>query len=404
MSTPRSVRSIAELPPIIQNAVAFIEVATTLGFPEDAVAFPMATARQLDLDCLAGLDPADPVVSASLTYDGCTCSYVLGVAMPDHDAWLDRAKALWRYASKAERLALYESSPIFKREHFENLVHSILLGAGMVPPIAPGLVYGRLAAADFAEVIRSQPPVADRSSSPPTTSRPAARTSAARARAPAGSPRWQPGKVQISEDPYGVLEGIDVDDFVARHLAGDWGESRFVEENEHALRTGRSVMSVFETEGCGSFWITTSACRTLTTVTPQQPLTLPDEVYMDLVCEYVATCRRSELPAEPTDALYCPAYLIGWQGAGSGMDEERAVLLLFAMIAQSRYSEVPMRYEQALWALRRAALDIDFRPIDSQGRRHGIETSKAEHDAAEEACSTSELCAWFLMRWEQRLA
>lgn len=253
----------------------------------------------------------------------------------------------------------------------------------------------------FADVIRSQPLVGGKPESPPV-SRPRPPTTPAAA--PIGPPRWNRGEVRISDDPHGVVDGVDIEPFVMRHLAGDWGESKFIDENEHALLTGRAVTSVFRTERGDIFWVSTCANRTRTTVMPQNPNALRDDVYMDLVCEHVATCPRSELPPVPAGALYCPAYLIGWNGPGSGADEERAVLLLFAAIAQSEHDHVPLRYEQAMWALARAVLDVDFRPLDAAGRRLGRESTKAEHEAAEIECKSRELCAWFLVHWEQRLA
>jgi hypothetical protein len=402
-STPEAARSIAELPPIIQTTIGFLSIMETLGFPESCIDYDIRPAAQLQLDGL-GIDPTTPIISVRVTHDHRVFSYVLGAMLEDHDAWLARGKTLWQHTRRAERMTLYTTSALFKWQHFEKLLHTMLDVVQVRPPLALGFVYGRLANAEFADVLRHQPlPPSSPLSRPRVSPRPRTRASAPPP-APIGPPRWHRGDVRIHDDPHGVLEGVDVERFVARHLAGDWGESKFIEENEHALRTGRAILSVFRTDRDGVFWVMTDASRTLTTVMPETPNTLRDDVYMDIVCDYVATCPRSELPPAPEDALYCPAYLFGRFGPGSGLDEEHAVLLLFAAIGMSEHHLVPLRGEQALWAFRQAVLDIDFRPLDAAGRRVGPASTTAEHDAAEEACKDRQLCAWYAVRWEQRLS
>jgi hypothetical protein len=396
---PRSILRVADLPTIFRNALGVIEVVKTLGFPDDAVTFMTETAKDARLDVIGGTASTDGILSARVSHDDRTCSYVLGFVPPDYDAWLSHAKQLWRSSSDTDRMALYESSPIFIREHFENLVRGILSNAGLVPPIALGVVFGRLAKAEFAEIIRRQPMVAARTA-PATRSvvKPVAPVTVI------GPPRWRRGELVVGEDQWGVLDGVDVEHYVARHVAGDWGETSFHDENEHALRTGRTVTSVFRTDADNTVWVSTCASRSQTTVMPQKPTTIADDLYVDLICTYVATTRRSELPPESFGTFYIPAYLIGVRGAGNGDDEERAVLLLFAMIAQSDYGETLMRYEQALWALRRAVMNIDFRPMGKLGRRIAPLASRSEREAATEKCNKREYCAWFLCRFEQRLA
>jgi len=68
-----------------------------------------------------------------------------------------------------------------------------------------------------------------------------------------------------------ALAQIPADDMLAalaRHASGDWGDvcPEDWQANEHALRCGSRLLSVFHTEGGTKFWIITEADRSVTTV------------------------------------------------------------------------------------------------------------------------------------------
>jgi hypothetical protein len=74
-----------------------------------------------------------------------------------------------------------------------------------------------------------------------------------------------------SSKPPGVLETIPAPECIVaitRHAAGDWGECdpEDWQENEHALKEGFRLLSVYRSSRGVKFWIITEADRSLTTV------------------------------------------------------------------------------------------------------------------------------------------
>ena len=75
-----------------------------------------------------------------------------------------------------------------------------------------------------------------------------------------------PGALELAQ------QGIDLLDYLARHLTGDWGDLCDVDktENDFSLKNGFRLLSAYTTP-CGKLWIITEADRSATT------FLLPDE-------------------------------------------------------------------------------------------------------------------------------
>ena len=84
---------------------------------------------------------------------------------------------------------------------------------------------------------------------------------------------FQPGHIVATP---GALElaaqGVNLPDFLQRHLSGDWGDlcPEDKAENDFSLRSGFRLLSSYTTP-CGALWIITEADRSATT------FLLPDE-------------------------------------------------------------------------------------------------------------------------------
>lgn len=92
-------------------------------------------------------------------------------------------------------------------------------------------------------------------------------------------------KAHIARFPLGQIVGTpgaidalaranqDPHDFLARHMAGDWGEvgKEDQAENEYSLQHGFRILSSYSTAGGEKLWVITEADRSATT------LLLPDE-------------------------------------------------------------------------------------------------------------------------------
>jgi hypothetical protein len=78
------------------------------------------------------------------------------------------------------------------------------------------------------------------------------------------------GQVVVTDDAMAeiVLAGQTVDEFVFRHLTGDWGEVDEVawELNNQSVRVGGLIQSVYSTDWGDEIWIVTRKDRSVTTV------------------------------------------------------------------------------------------------------------------------------------------
>jgi hypothetical protein len=75
------------------------------------------------------------------------------------------------------------------------------------------------------------------------------------------------GAIVITANAQSQLDPVDVEQGLARHALGDWGElcQEDRKENELSLRHGYRLMSVYRSGG-NRFWIITEADRSVTTV------------------------------------------------------------------------------------------------------------------------------------------
>jgi hypothetical protein len=223
---------------------------------------------------------------------------------------------------------------------------------------------------------------------------------------PPGPPRFAVGRVQRLDDPDGHLAGGDVDDAVARHAAGDWGDCLHVEDNERALATKRPLMSIFRTPKGTRYVIITSGGHGLTTVLPYETHQDVDPVLLvDAVCAYAGTGKEPEPvelePGTESGTYYCPALLIG-SGRNPGDDEHGAATRLLEQMIRTT-GNIPFRFEQTVWALWNVVYGVDLRPFGANGQRIAPEADDATWFAAAERCAEQGLRAWFSVRWEQRL-
>jgi hypothetical protein len=76
------------------------------------------------------------------------------------------------------------------------------------------------------------------------------------------------GKVVITPNAMGVLNGLSIDDAIERHQSGDWGEmcGEDVQTNNRALKNGGRLFSAYKDVNDIKFWIITEADRSVTTI------------------------------------------------------------------------------------------------------------------------------------------
>ena len=79
--------------------------------------------------------------------------------------------------------------------------------------------------------------------------------------------KFEPGEIQYSEGAVGDL-GLEVDDFLVRHLQGDWGDINDSDKalNMNALRKGKRLISYYKTSPGRWLMIITNPERTLTSI------------------------------------------------------------------------------------------------------------------------------------------
>jgi hypothetical protein len=76
------------------------------------------------------------------------------------------------------------------------------------------------------------------------------------------------GQVVITANAKDTLGQRDVDQGLARHRTGDWGDvcAADANENEISLRGGLRLFSVYHASDGTKFWIITEADRSVTTI------------------------------------------------------------------------------------------------------------------------------------------
>jgi hypothetical protein len=83
------------------------------------------------------------------------------------------------------------------------------------------------------------------------------------------SGKFESGQIVITPGIVGMIQRaeLDVVPYLARHLAGDWGDMDDEDKatNDESMETGLRVMSAYEIEA-GKIWIITEADRSCTTV------------------------------------------------------------------------------------------------------------------------------------------
>lgn len=109
---------------------------------------------------------------------------------------------------------------------------------------------------------------------------------------PVGPPRFELGartflgKHRVSED--------EIVPLLQRHASGDWGESRYADDNEAAVASGRPILSVFRAANGQQVLLIAFSQPPRTTVWVQSGIDYPEEGLLDLVCQHVGTGRRAE--------------------------------------------------------------------------------------------------------------
>ena len=85
-----------------------------------------------------------------------------------------------------------------------------------------------------------------------------------------GVRRFSLGRVVATPGAVAALDagGHTPHEFLARHIAGDWGEVSDADrqENEHSLREGFRLLSAYTTHTGTTLWIITEADRSVTTL------------------------------------------------------------------------------------------------------------------------------------------
>jgi hypothetical protein len=78
---------------------------------------------------------------------------------------------------------------------------------------------------------------------------------------------FNPGNIAAAPGALSLVErGVNLFDYLMRHLAGDWGDlcSEDQQENDFSLKHGFRLLSAYDTPA-GRLWIITEADRSVTT-------------------------------------------------------------------------------------------------------------------------------------------
>ncbi len=80
--------------------------------------------------------------------------------------------------------------------------------------------------------------------------------------------KFAPGRIVATPAALEVVSAAEVIAALSRHLCGDWGNvcPEDKEENDHSLREGFRILSVYQTANGTTFWIITEADRSATTI------------------------------------------------------------------------------------------------------------------------------------------
>ncbi|MCI0534446.1 MAG: DUF6166 domain-containing protein [Verrucomicrobiales bacterium] len=80
--------------------------------------------------------------------------------------------------------------------------------------------------------------------------------------------RFPIGRLLITPGALDVLTPAEVQAALSRHVRGDWGDVDAADRisNDHALKAGLRLFSVYRTRAQATFWIITEATREVTTI------------------------------------------------------------------------------------------------------------------------------------------
>lgn len=84
----------------------------------------------------------------------------------------------------------------------------------------------------------------------------------------AAVPRFPLGQTVVTRTALAVLSSLDIVGALYRHQHGDWGDlgKEDWRANEHALKQGERLLSVYRTADGTKFWVITEWDRSLSTV------------------------------------------------------------------------------------------------------------------------------------------
>lgn len=80
--------------------------------------------------------------------------------------------------------------------------------------------------------------------------------------------KFDSGHIVATRAALAVLDQMEINRALYRHLAGDWGECNEMDkaENDAALHKGFRILSAYTSQSGEKFWIITEADRSATTI------------------------------------------------------------------------------------------------------------------------------------------